>query len=180
MIMPMTRRSFVASVAHVVGGSGLAAGGFGAVAIDCAIASEPALQDDKRVTLLPFTDTHAQLETHPEYLPGASPAIQMMGGYARLKTAIERERARCEGPCFLLDGGDEFHGSGPAAWSKGEVILDPLNAFGIDAFVPGNWDPVYGPEQFKDTMARLNCSSPEQSLTLKANRLPLRHDLQAG
>ena len=32
----------------------------------------------------------------------------MMGGYARLKTAIERERAHCEGPCFLLDGGDEF------------------------------------------------------------------------
>ena len=109
----------------------------------------------KRVTLLHFADTHAQLETHPEYLPGAVPDIQMMGGYARLKTAIERQRTHCEGPCFLLDGGDEFQGSGPAAWSQGEVVLEPLRALGIDAFTPGNWEPAYGPERFKDTMARL-------------------------
>jgi hypothetical protein len=113
--------------------------------------------DGKRVTLLHFTDTHAQLETHPEYLPGAKPEIQMMGGYARLKTAIEHERAHCEGACFLLDGGDEFQGSGPAAWSEGEVILEPLKALGIDVFTPGNWEPAYGPERFKQTMARLDC-----------------------
>jgi 2',3'-cyclic-nucleotide 2'-phosphodiesterase (5'-nucleotidase family) len=112
---------------------------------------------DKRVTLLHFTDTHAQLETHPEYLPGATPEIAMMGGYARLKRAIERERANCQGACFLLDGGDEFQGSGPAVWSEGEAVLAPLNAFGIDVFVPGNWDPAYGPERFKETMSRLNC-----------------------
>ena len=51
------------------------------------------LKTASALTLLHFTDTHAQLETHPEYLPGAMPEIQMMGGYARLKTAIERERA---------------------------------------------------------------------------------------
>ena len=113
--------------------------------------------DSKRVTLLHFTDTHAQLETHPEYLPGAKPEIQMMGGYARLKTAIERERAHCKGACFLLDGGDEFQGSGPAAWSEGEAILEPLKALGIDVFTPGNWEPAYGPERFKQTMSRLGC-----------------------
>ena len=109
------------------------------------------------MTLLHFTDTHAQLETHPEYLPGATPDIQMMGGYARLKTAIDEERAHCEGACFLLDGGDEFQGSGPAAWSEGEAILEPLKALGIDVFTPGNWEPAYGPERFKQTMARLDC-----------------------
>ena len=109
------------------------------------------------MTLLHFTDTHAQLETHPEYLPGAKPEIQMMGGYARLKTAIEHERAHCEGACFLLDGGDEFQGSGPAAWSEGEAILEPLKALGIDVFTPGNWEPAYGPERFKQTMAGLSC-----------------------
>ena len=78
-----------------------------------------------------------------------------MGGFARLKTAIERERANCDGACFLLDGGDEFQGTGPATWSEGEVVLDPLNALGSDAFVPGNWEAAYGPERFKQTMARL-------------------------
>jgi 2',3'-cyclic-nucleotide 2'-phosphodiesterase (5'-nucleotidase family) len=123
------------------------------------VASQQAGQDrdGRHVTLLSFTDIHAQLETHPEYVPGASPEIQLMGGLARLKTAIEWERANCEGACFLLDGGDEFQGTGPAAWSEGEVVLDPLNAFGSDAFVPGNWEASYGPERFKQTMARLNC-----------------------
>src|ERR1700693_6313594 len=155
-----TRRFFMSSAGAIplLRGVGAWATGLGA-AIPGPAASQPALQDQdgKRVTLLYFTDTHAQLETHPEYAPGASPEIQMMGGYARLKTAIEHERANCDGACFLLDGGDEFQGTGPATWAEGEVVLDPLNAFGIDAFVFGNWEASYGPERFKQTMGRLNC-----------------------
>src|SRR5262245_4914252 len=113
-----TRRQFLASTALSAVSSGLS------VASMTATAAQPYQGvDGKRLTLLHFTDTHAQLETHPEYLPRATPEIQMMGGYARLKTAVEHERAYCEGPRFLLDGGDEFQGSGPAAWSEGEVIL---------------------------------------------------------
>lgn len=112
----------------------------------------------KRLTLLHFTDSHAQLETHLDYLPGATPQFQMMGGFARLKTAIDEEKARCTGACFLLDGGDDFQGSGPAAWSRGEAILEPLKAIGLDVFTPGNWEPAYGPDRFKQTMADLNCA----------------------
>ncbi|MGP0095360.1 MAG: bifunctional metallophosphatase/5'-nucleotidase [Xanthobacteraceae bacterium] len=159
MNMLATRRSLLLSAAvPALLRAGVWAIGLGSMAPG-AVAGQPVAQDQggKRVTLLHFTDTHAQLETHPEYVPGARPEIRLMGGYARLKTAIDRERSNCDGPCFLLDGGDEFQGSGPAAWSEGEVILDPLNAFGIDAFVPGNWEPAYGPERFKQTMARLKC-----------------------
>src|SRR5688572_4572303 len=76
--------------------------------------------DGKRLTLLHVTDTHAQLETHWEYLPGGSPQLAQMGGFARLKTAIDAERARSHGPAFLVDGGDLVQGSGPAASSQGE------------------------------------------------------------
>jgi S-sulfosulfanyl-L-cysteine sulfohydrolase len=152
MITCWTRRQFITSASLPILGLADTVPGF---AIDRDLAARS--WEGKRVTLLHFTDTHAQLETHPEYLPGASPEIQMLGGYARLKTAIERERSICDGPCFLLDGGDEFQGSGPAAWSEGEAVLGPLNALGIDVFVPGNWEPAYGPERFKQTMARLNC-----------------------
>jgi S-sulfosulfanyl-L-cysteine sulfohydrolase len=147
----LTRRQLVNSVA-LAAGSGVVS----AVAPSMSAQLDQS-QTGKRLTLLHFTDTHAQLETHPEYLPGASPEIQMMGGFARLKAAIEQERSHCDGPCFLFDGGDEFQGSGPAAWSEGEVILAPLNALGIDVFTPGNWEPAYGPERFKQTMARLAC-----------------------
>ncbi len=155
-----TRRSLLSSAAVMPLLRAINLGGLGlGFIMPNSSASQPVGQEQggKRVTLLHFTDTHAQLETHPEYVPGAHPEIQMMGGYARLKAAIDHERNNCDGPCFLLDGGDEFQGSGPAAWSEGEVILDPLNAFGIDVFVPGNWEPAYGPERFKQTMARLNC-----------------------
>ncbi|MDE1932694.1 bifunctional UDP-sugar hydrolase/5'-nucleotidase [Bradyrhizobium sp.] len=115
------------------------------------------VRQGKRVTLLHFTDSHAQLETHLDYLPGAVPQFQMMGGFARLKTAIDLEKSRGKGPYFVLDGGDDFQGSGPAAWSKGAAILEPLKAMGLDVFTPGNWEPAYGPEIFKDTMAKLGC-----------------------
>jgi 2',3'-cyclic-nucleotide 2'-phosphodiesterase (5'-nucleotidase family) len=150
MIQTWTRREVIASLGAAVAGVSLESS-------TSASNSPQRFEAGKRLTILHFTDTHAQLETHPEYLPGATPEIQMMGGYARLKTAIERERKDCEGPCFLLDGGDEFQGSGPAAWSEGEAVLEPLKALGIDVFTPGNWEPAYGPERFKQTMARLNC-----------------------
>lgn len=111
----------------------------------------------RRITLLHLSDTHAQLETHPELMPGATPEIQPMGGFARLKTAIDRERSRSTGAVFVADGGDTFQGSGPAAWSQGEVVMAPFNALGVDVCVPGNWEVVYGPARFRDLMSRVSC-----------------------
>jgi len=152
MIKNFTRRELLASVAVSAISAGISLP-------DLASANTQIDQTGhgKLITLLHFTDTHAQIELHPDYLPGATPEIQMMGGYSRLKSAIDRERKHCKGASFLLNGGDEFQGSGPAAWSEGEVILEPLNAFGIDVFTPGNWEPAYGPERFMQTMARLDC-----------------------
>ena len=109
----------------------------------------------RRITLLHMADTHAQIETHAEYLPGEQPEIQQMGGFARLKTAIDQERSKAGEATFLVDSGDAVQGSGPAAWSEGEVVIEPLNALGLDAFVPGNWEPVYGPERLKYLMGKL-------------------------
>ncbi len=145
----LNRRDFLTATS-----AGLASAGLARLA--SAAPSERGDSQAKRLTLLHYTDIHAQLETHPEYLPSATPNFQPLGGFARLKTAIERERASAAGPSFLLDGGDEFQGSGPAAWSEGEVILGPLNALGADAFVPGNWEAVYGPARFRELMGRLS------------------------
>jgi 2',3'-cyclic-nucleotide 2'-phosphodiesterase (5'-nucleotidase family) len=136
--------------------AGAIAGAAGAALSSPLVLARPKASGAKRLTLLHLTDTHAQLETHAEFMPGERPEIQQMGGYARLKTAIDRERAAADGPSFLLDGGDEFQGSGAAAWSQGGVMLEPLNALGIDAFVPGNWEPVYGPERMMELMRKLD------------------------
>ncbi|HSN29487.1 MAG TPA: bifunctional metallophosphatase/5'-nucleotidase [Kofleriaceae bacterium] len=110
----------------------------------------------RHVTFLHIADTHAQLETHPEYIPGDA-QLEAMGGFARLKTAIDRERASAPGAVFSVDGGDTFQGSGPAAWSRGEAVLAPFNGLGIDVCVPGNWEVVYGPDRFRDLMHRVTC-----------------------
>ena len=111
----------------------------------------------RHVTLLHLADTHAQLETHPEYMPGETPELQPMGGYARLKTAIDRAREGAPGAVFVADGGDTFQGSAEAAWSRGEAVVAPLNALGLDVCVPGNWEVVYGPEQLRRLMGELSC-----------------------
>jgi len=134
--MTMNRRTFNASATALLGSQLLNGSVLQAQ-------SPKATSARRKLTLLHFTDTHAQLETHSDYLPGEIPEFQSMGGFARLKTAINRELANVEGPAFVADGGDEFQGSGPAAWSEGEVILKPLNALGADVFVPGNWEPTY-------------------------------------
>ena len=119
------------------------------------LASEAAEGKQRTVRFLHIADTHAQLETHREYMPGQTPELQMMGGFARPKTALDKRKSESTSPVFVADSGDAFQGSGPAAWREGEAILKPLNALGLDVFVPGNWEPVYGPERFKSLMSRL-------------------------
>jgi sulfur-oxidizing protein SoxB len=110
----------------------------------------------KHVRFLHIADTHAQLETHWEYLPEDPEHLHRMGGFARIRTALERERAGAPGAVFTLDGGDTFQGSAIAAWTKGEAVVGPLNALGIDAGTPGNWEVVYGPEVFRELMSEVN------------------------
>ena len=117
------------------------------------LAAEP---PPRHVTLLHIADTHAQLETHPELMPG-EPGLPLMGGYARIKTAVDRERATAPAATFFADGGDTFQGTAAAAWSRGEAVVSPLNGLGLDVCVPGNWEVVYGPEQFKHLMGELSC-----------------------
>lgn len=127
-------------------------------ALSCASISapRPTPLPERRVTLLHIADTHAQLETHPEYIPGRTD-FPLMGGYARLKAAVDRERRSAPKATFFAEGGDTFQGSAAAAWSEGEAVVGPLNALGPDVCVPGNWEVVYGPGPFKKLMSELSC-----------------------
>jgi sulfur-oxidizing protein SoxB len=110
----------------------------------------------KHVRFLHLADMHAQLETHWEYLPEDPKHMHRMGGFARIRTALDRERASAPGAVLTLDGGDTFQGSAVAAWTQGEAVVAPLNALGIDAGTPGNWEVVYGPEVFRKLMSEVN------------------------
>lgn len=110
----------------------------------------------KQVRLLHIADTHAQLETHWEYLPEDPSRLHQMGGFARIRTALDEQRAAAPGAFFTVDGGDTFQGSAMAAWTKGEAVVAPFNALQVDVGTPGNWESVYGPGIFRKLMAELS------------------------
>ena len=95
----------------------------------------------KHVRFLHLADMHAQLDTHWEYLPEDPGHLHPMGGFARLRTALDQMRQDAPGPVFTVDGGDTFQGSAVAAWTQGEAVLGPLNALGIDLGTPGTRSP---------------------------------------
>lgn len=110
----------------------------------------------KHVRFLHIADMHAQLDTHWEYLPEDPAHLHRMGGFARIRTALDQERASAPGAVFTIDGGDTFQGSAIAAWTQGEAVVGPLNALGFDAGSPGNWEVVYGPEALRKLMSEVN------------------------
>ena len=66
----------------------------------------------RKLTLLHFTDTHAQLETHWDYVPGEVPLFQLMGGFARLKTALDQERGSLTARRLSQTGATNFKAQG--------------------------------------------------------------------
>ncbi|MEA3278088.1 MAG: thiosulfohydrolase SoxB [Pseudomonadota bacterium] len=166
------------------------------------------------VTLLHFTDTHAQL--NPVYFrepnvnlgiggalgkaphlvgknllkhfgvePGgieahaftylnfdeAAQKFGMVGGFAHLKTLVDRIRSeRGDGNSLLLDGGDTWQGSGTAYWTRGQDMVGACNLLGVDVMT-GHWEFTYLDEEviknvgeFKGEFVAQNVSVREEAL----------------
>jgi sulfur-oxidizing protein SoxB len=79
-----------------------------------------------------------------------------LGGFAHLKTLIDRLRADAgAGRSLLLDGGDLWQGSGLANIMHGEDMVDAGNLLGIEAMT-GHWEFTYGEERLRANLKRFN------------------------
>ena len=67
-----------------------------------------------------------------------------LGGFAHLKTLIDRLRAEA-GAALLLDGGDLWQGSGLANAMRGADMVEAANLLGIEAMT-GHWEFTFGEE----------------------------------
>ena len=77
-----------------------------------------------------------------------------LGGFAHLKTLIDRLRADAgAGRSLLLDGGDLMQGSGLANAMHGEDMVDAANLLGIAAMT-GHWEFTYGAETLRANLKR--------------------------
>ncbi len=98
-----------------------------------------------RFTILHTSDIHAQLYTHDEFfLENNKPVFKKRGGFAVLKTMLNKLRAENPANTILIDGGDCFQGGGVAALTQGKGIVSLVNTMGYDLILPGNWEVVYG------------------------------------
>ncbi|HZT24247.1 MAG TPA: thiosulfohydrolase SoxB [Pseudolabrys sp.] len=77
-----------------------------------------------------------------------------LGGFAHLKTLIDRLRADAgAGRSVLLDGGDLMQGSGLANLMHGADMVDAANLLGIEAMT-GHWEFTYGEDVLRANLQR--------------------------
>jgi sulfur-oxidizing protein SoxB len=77
-----------------------------------------------------------------------------MGGFARLKTLIDRLRAEAGAAnSLLLDGGDSWQGSGLSLALAGADLVDAANLLGVEAMT-GHWEFTYGEKILRRNLER--------------------------
>ncbi|HWR75985.1 MAG TPA: 5'-nucleotidase C-terminal domain-containing protein, partial [Thiobacillus sp.] len=110
---------------------------------------------DSQITIIQTGDFHGHLTDRPNLRSNADYPDQRVGGLARIATKIKQIRAGKggSGKTLLMHTGDTIQGSGEALYTRGQAIVDVVDMLGIDAYTPGNWDFVYGPQRFKELFA---------------------------
>lgn len=78
----------------------------------------------------------------------ASKTYGKVGGFAHLKTLVDKVRASRPGS-LLLDGGDTWQGSATALWTKAQDMVDACIALGVDVMTP-HWEMTYGAERVQE------------------------------
>ena len=73
-----------------------------------------------------------------------------MGGMDRVATVVKSIRA-ARPDSILLDGGDTWHGSMTSFLTKGQDMVNVMNALGTDAMT-SHWEWTYGTERVKEVV----------------------------
>ncbi len=84
----------------------------------------------------------------------AAPRFGKLGGFAHLKTLVDRLRSDVgQGRSMLLDGGDLWQGSGLANTVQGADMVEAANLLGVEAMT-GHWEFTYGEKALRDNLER--------------------------
>lgn len=77
-----------------------------------------------------------------------------MGGLDRIATIVKRVRAERGEDVLLLDGGDTWQGSYTSYQTKGQDMVDAMNALAPNAMT-GHWEFTYGTERVQEIIETL-------------------------
>jgi sulfur-oxidizing protein SoxB len=82
----------------------------------------------------------------------AARAYGKVGGFAHLKTLINRMKASRPG-ALLLDGGDTWQGSATALWTNGQDMVDAGLLMGVEVMT-GHWEMTLGDRRVKEIVEK--------------------------
>ncbi len=73
-----------------------------------------------------------------------------VGGFAHLKTLVDRVRASRPG-ALLLDGGDTWQGSATSLWTNAQDMVDAAIALGVNVMTP-HWEATFGAKRVMEVV----------------------------
>lgn len=131
---------------------------------------------DYTLTILHTNDIHSRVESINKYdsTCGADDEAEgkCFGGMARLKTAMDAERAALAGQnVVVLDAGDPFQGSLFYTTYKGAAEAEFMEAIGYDAMAVGNHEFDDGPKGLADFVDAVSFPVLSGNLDLSAEAL---------
>jgi 5'-nucleotidase len=128
---------------------------FGASALALSAGFSGAAYADFSLTILHINDFHSRFEsitgTDSTCNAEGETKGECFGGIARLKTAIDAERAAATAAgenSVLFSAGDEFQGSLFYTQYKSEIVANFMNDMGFDVVATGNHEFDDGPAEF--------------------------------
>jgi S-sulfosulfanyl-L-cysteine sulfohydrolase len=200
--MSLSRREFM-QVLTAASAAGFSLRSFGTSTSPDAPSDPYEIPPFGNVTLMHFTDCHAQLlpvyfrepdynigvaDAHgkPPHLVGhhflehfqiapgtprahaftyldfaeASRQYGKIGGFAHLKTLVDRIRASRPGRTLLMDGGDSWQGSATALWTQGQDMVEASKLLGVE-IMTGHWEFTYGMDRVHEIINNDLASSIE-------------------
>ena len=104
---------------------------------------------NKEIVIFHTSDIHGYLLPHPARWHQENPK-RMIGGAAAFSALLAKE-SRTK---LILDSGDFFQGAPEGTISKGEAVIDLMNAIQYDAGVIGNHEYDLGEDQLKTLIKR--------------------------
>ncbi len=93
------------------------------------------------------------------------------GGVARIATLFGKVRREAGDAVVALDSGDTFHGTMAAVRTRGDSLIAPVSALGLDAMT-FHWEFAYGLDRVREIAARLPYPMLAANCHLRAPRQP--------
>jgi len=139
--------------------------------------------DEVPFTILHTNDEHSSLVPHSPAVDHdpedpTRPEDPTVGGFARLATAIDKERDEREEEVLLLSAGD-FLGEAPFGWLTPEghgAELRLLREMGYDAVTVGNHEYDYGPEVLAGYLSAAGYPEAHEDLPILTSNTELPED----